>query len=297
MVASDPTLRRWFRRNHFGFLAIALAATICVRFCGIRQEPAAFGDGFAGNCRLSVLETRLGDLVIALVSTLDQVAAYRIAARVLDSIVSLTCQPISSVACASVAAEPSNKGAVYIAHVRLLLWVGAVPFAGLLCFGDIVVPLVFGTTWAEDQGIIAQILATQFFVAGPVWMTESALIATGRPKDLVKLRFLATLISAPLILIFAMIGTKFVALSISLRATFLLPIYVRATHFLTGLSTYQALKITFLPYFVALSSALVARIAFEFTLTLSGRPLAALAFSVLVGGGVFGVLFFRFGQY
>ena len=123
-------------------------------------------------------------------------------------------------------------------------------------------------------------------------MTESALIATGRPKDLVRLRILATLISAPLILIFGMIGTKFVALSISLRAMFLLPIYVRATHFLTGLSTYQALKITFLPYFVALSSAFVARIVFEFTLTLSGSLFAALAFSVLVGGGAFRSIIF-----
>ena len=256
--------------------------------------PSAIG--FAGNSSLSVLETRLGDIVLAFVSTLDQVAAYRIAARVLDSIASLTSQPISTVACASVAAaEPSNKGAVYIAHVRLLLWVGAVPFAGLLCFGDIVVPLVFGATWAES-GIIAQILATGFFVAGPVWITESALIATGRPKDLVKLRLLATIISAPLILIFGMIGTKFIALSISLRATFLLPIYVRATHFLTGLSTYQALKMTLLPYFVTLSSAFLARIVFEFTLAQSGTLFAALAFSVLVGGGLFGGLFFRFGQ-
>jgi O-antigen/teichoic acid export membrane protein len=256
--------------------------------------PSAIG--FAGNSSLSTLETRLGDLVLAFVSTLDQVAAYRIAARVMDSISSLTIQPIFSVACASVAAaEPSNKGAVYIAHVRLLLWVGAIPFAGLLCFGDIIIPLVFGATWAES-GIIAQILATGFFVSGPVCITESALTATGRPKDLVRLHILSILISAPLILTFGMIGTKFIAAAISLRAMLLMPVYIKATHFLTGLSTYQTLKITLLPYFVALSSAFVARVVFQLTLALSDSPFAALAFGVLVGGGAFGGLFFRLGK-
>ena len=37
------------------------------------------------------------------------------------------------------------------------------------------------------------------------------------------LRLLATLISAPLIIVFGMIGTKYIALALSLRAAFLLP--------------------------------------------------------------------------
>ena len=49
-----------------------------------RLLPTAIG--FAGNSSLSTLETRLADFVIATVSTLDQLAAYRIAARVFDTI-------------------------------------------------------------------------------------------------------------------------------------------------------------------------------------------------------------------
>ena len=251
--------------------------------------------GFAGSSSLSVLENRLGDIVLAFVSTLDQVAAYRIAGRVTDSIASLTIQPISSVACASVASEPSNKGAVYLAHVRLLLWVAAIPFAGLLFFGDIVLPLVFGEIWTQS-GLISQILAAGFFVGGPIWLTEGALTATGQSRDLVKLRFLSTLISAPLIFVFGMVGTKFVALSMSLRAIFLLPLYVRAIYSLTGLSTYQTLKIAFLPYFVALSSACLARVAFEFAHAMGIVTVVALALSVLVGALSFFGIFFKIGQ-
>ena len=251
--------------------------------------------GFAGSSSLSVLENRLGDIVLALVSTLDQVAAYRIAGRVINSIVSLTIQPISSVTCASVASEPTNKGAVYLAHVRLLLWVAAVPFSGLLCFGDIVLPLVFGKTWIES-GSIAQILAIGFFIAGPVWMAEGALTATGRPRDLVRLRFLSTLISTPLIFIFGMMGTKFVALSMSLRAVFLLPLYIRASYFLTGLSTYQTLKIAFLPYLAALSSACFARAVFQLAHAMGIVTVVALAVGILVGALCFLGIFFKFGQ-
>ena len=258
-----------------------------------RLLPTAIG--FAGNSSLSTLETRLADFVIATVSTLDQVAAYRIAARVFDTTISLIIQPIASVTSATIAAAPSNQGAVYLAHVRLLLWVGALPCAGLLCFGDVIVPLVFGPAWVES-GPIAQIFATQFFVAGPVWLTESALIATGRPKELFRLRLLSVLISAPLIFSFALIGTKYVAFAISLRATFLLPLCVKATHFLTGLSIYQALKIALCPYLVAFLAAGVARAAFEYARVLGAAPLLALALSALVGGIAFLGLFWRFGH-
>ena len=250
--------------------------------------------GFAGSSSLSVLESRLGDIVLALVSTLDQVAAYRIAARVIDSIVSLTFQPIFSVACASVASEPSNKGAVYLAHARLLLWVAAVPFAGLLFFGDIVIPLVFGKTWVES-GLIAQILAIGFFLGGPNLLTEGALTATGRPRELVKLRLLSTLISAPLTFIFGMMGTKFVALSFNIRAIILLPLYSRATYFLTGLSTYQTLKIAFLPYLVTLSSACLARVVFQLAHAMGIVTIFALALGIVVGALCFLAIFFKIG--
>ena len=104
------------------------------------------------------------------------------------------------------------------------------------------------------------------------------------------------LISAPLIFPFALIGTKYVAFAISLRATFLLPLYVKATHFLTGLSTYQALKIALCPYLVAFLSAGVARAAFEYARVLGAAPLLALALSALVGGIAFLGLFWRFGH-
>ena len=304
LVAAYGGMGAWslvIQRCVAGFLEIAVV------FWLLRWQPRFVFDfaefrtllpsavGFAGSSSLSALEGRLGDIVLALVSTLDQVAAYRIAARVVDSILSLTIQPISSVTCASVASEPSNKGAVYLAHVRLLLWVGALPFSGLLCFGDIILPLVFGKTWIES-GSIAQILAIGFFIGGPVWMAEGALTATGKPRELVKLRVLSILMSAPFIFIFGMLGTRYVALSISLRAIFLLPIYIRATYFLTRLSVYQTLRITFLPYFVALSSASLARVAFEVARAMGGVDLVALAFAILIGGLVFLGLFFGIGH-
>jgi O-antigen/teichoic acid export membrane protein len=259
-----------------------------------RLLPTAVG--FSVNSSLSVLETRFSDFVLAAVSTLDQVAVYRIASRVIDAIASLVCQPIAAVTSATIAAAPpSVRGTAYLAHVQLLLWVGSAPFAGLLCFGDIAVPLVFGATWIES-GVVAQILAAQFFLAGPVWMTESALIAAGRPKDLVKLRFLAALVSGPLIVVFAMLGTKYVALAVSLRAMILLPLYVRVTHFLTALSTYQAMKITFHPYLVAILSASVARLTFEAARALGGETVLALSTGIIVGGLVFLGLFLNFGR-
>ena len=188
-----------------------------------------------------------------------------------------------------------NKGTIYLAHVRLLLWVGAVPFAGLLFFGDIVVPMVFGATWA-GSGLIAQILATLFFVDGQVWLTESALIASGRPNDLLMLRLLATLISAPLIIVFGMIGTKYIALALSLRAAFLLPLSTRATQFLTGLSVYQTMKIGFSPFLVAMLSACLARVIFDFSRALGAENILALGAGVVVGAPVFFGLFLRFGR-
>ena len=249
---------------------------------------------FAGNASLAALETRLGDVVLGIVSTLDQVAVFRIAVRVLDSIVSLICQPISSVTSASVAAEPFNKGANYLAHVRVLLWFGAAPFAGLLFFGDILVPLVFGATWTKS-GFVAQILAIQFFVAGPVWMADSALIATGRARELLMLRLFAALISSPLIIIFGMIGTKYIAFAISLRAVILLPIYVNATHFLTTLSTYETLKIASRPFLVAITGVGVARGFFEAARSANYSVAFALPFGFVIGGLLFLVLFLIYG--
>ena len=173
--------------------------------------------------------------------------------------------------------------------------VAAVPFAGLLFFGDIVIPLVFGKTWVES-GLIAQILAIGFFLAGPNLLTEGALTATGRPRDLVKLRLLSTLISAPLIFIIGMMGTKFVALSFSLRAIVLLPLYRRATYFLTGLSTYQTLRIAVLPYLVALSSACLARGVFQLAHAMGIVTIFALALGILVGALSFLAIFFKIGQ-
>ena len=258
-----------------------------------RLLPTAIG--FVGNASLAVLEVRLADLVIATVSTLDQLAAYRIAGRVFDSLLSLIVQPISSVASAAVAAAQSNRGAIYLAHVRLLLWIGAAPFAGLLCFGDVIIPWVFGQTWAES-GSIAQILATQFFVAGPVWLTDNALIATGRPKELVVLRVLATLTSAPLILLFAQMGTEFIALSITVRSALLLSRYVRATYFLTGLSTFRTLKLASIPYLTALGSAGLARAVFEVSRLLGTLAPLALGIGIVAGGAIYSVLFLKFGR-
>ena len=184
MGAGDSTLCRWLARNRPCLFPFAVATATRFDHAEFRRLlPAAIA--FAGNSSLAALETRLPDLVLAVFSTLDQLATYRIASGAVNSITSLICQPIASVATASMAVAPFNKGTIYLAHVRLLLWVGAVPFAGLLFFGDIVVPMVFGATWA-GSGLIAQILATLFFVDGQVWLTRSALIASGRPNDLLK---------------------------------------------------------------------------------------------------------------
>lgn len=259
-----------------------------------RLLPTAIG--FAGSASLGIVDTRLADLVIAGISTLDQVATYRIASRVFEAIMSLIQLPIGSVANASVAAaEFANKGAVYIAHVRLFLWVGSIPFASLLCFGDIAVPLVFGKTWSES-GVIAQILAVQFFVAAPTWLMDSALIGAGHPRDLVKLRSLSAIISAPLFIVFGMFGIKYIALVFSIRAAILLVPCLKATRFLTALSNYQAIKITVIPYLVSIFSACVARTVFDYIRLITAGAVPSLVIGVLVGGLVFLVLFWKFGR-
>jgi hypothetical protein len=70
---------------------------------------------------------------------------------------------------------------------------------------------------------------------------------------------------------------------------------IQSTRDLTGQSTFNTIRIAFLPFFASGSSVVAARVLFEVTRQASGMELLSLTLSAVAGGTTFIALFFRSG--
>lgn len=253
-----------------------------------------FGIGVTMTQISWMLLVRVQDIVITRFLGLADAANYRVAWRLIDTIVQMSFSPIGGVTNITLAKLQSDRPAFQRAYLRLqglasLLTLPAI--AGFAALGPEIIVMIFGHKW-DAAGPTAQVLGWLAFPFCLNFLVGPALQALGQSKAMSSIAFIQLALTTVFSLIGAQFGLEYVAWAYVLRAYLTLPLQLNILKKFTGLTPYAVIKELLYP---TVASAVMVIVLLLLKRQIDGGTLETI-FMIAVGAIVYGLVMLVFAR-